>query len=112
MQTPLESVPDVSQAAVELALANQSAGADLTSMSESSNAVDTIPFELVDRTELVRLQQSNSDVSSLFELSNKCDKRYFVNYDVLLRTWRDKLAPPQSSIHQILVSTSLRPRLV
>jgi len=57
--------------------------------------VDTIPFELVDRTELIRLQQSGPDLSSLFELANKGDECYLVNSGVLLRTWRDKLAPPE-----------------
>ena len=31
---------------------------------------------------------------------------------MLLRYWRDKMAPPGSSFHQIVVPASLRPKLV
>ena len=65
--------------------------------------METIRFELVYHTELVRLKQSDTSLSSLFELADKGDDHYFIKSGVLLRTWRDKLAPPASSIHQIVV---------
>ena len=40
--------------------------ADLASLFESSVDVETIPFELVDRSEVIRLQQSDLGLSSLF----------------------------------------------
>jgi len=58
------------------------------------------------------LQQSDPDLSSLFELANKGDDCYCVRSVVLVRRWRDKLATPESSIHQVIVPTSLRPTLL
>jgi len=74
--------------------------------------VETIPFELVDRSELIRLQQSDLGLLSLFELADKGDDHYFLKSGVLLRSWRDKMAPPESSFHQIVVPASLRPKLL
>jgi len=79
---------------------------------ESSVAAETIPFELVNRTKLICLQQSDLGLSSLSELANKGDDHYFLKSGVLLRSWRDTLAPPESSIHQIVVPASLRPQLL
>jgi len=56
LPTSLESDPDVFPADVESDLVNKSAEADLTSLFESSVAVDTISYELVDRTALISLQ--------------------------------------------------------
>jgi len=88
-----------------------SAEADLPSSFESSDAGDAVPVELVHRTELIGLQQSDSGLTSLFELADKGEEHYFVKSGVLLQTWRDKLAPPESSIHQMVVPASLRPKL-
>jgi len=74
--------------------------------------VETIPFELVDRSELIRLQQSDLGLSSLFELAEKGDDHYFLKSGVLVRSWSDKMAPPESSFHQIVVPASLRPKLL
>ena len=52
-------------------------------------------------------QQSDPGLPSLFEQAEKGDQRYFVKSGVL-RAWRDKLAPPESSIHPIVVPVSLR----
>jgi len=82
----------------------------LASLFESSKIADTIPFELVNRTELIRLQQSEPDLSSLFELAHKGDD--CVRSGVLVQSWRAKLAPPESSIHQVIVPTTLRPKLL
>jgi len=79
---------------------------------ESSNIADTIPFKLDDPTELIRLQQSDPDLSSLFELANTGDDRHCIRSGVLVQSWRDKLAPPQSCIHQVIVPTTLRPKLL
>jgi len=72
----------------------------------------TILFELVDRTKLIRLQQNDPDLTPLFELVGKDDDRYTILSGVLIRDWHDKLAPPVSSIHQIVVPTSLRAKLL
>lgn len=85
---------------------------DLASLFESSVVAETIPFDFVDRTELIRLQQSDPGLSSLFALVDKGDDHYLIKSSVLLRTWRDKLAPPESSIHQIVVPVSVRPKLL
>jgi len=74
--------------------------------------METIRFELVYHTELVRLKQSDTSLSSLFELADKGDDHYFIKSGVLLRSWRDKLAPPENSFHQIVVPASLRPKLL
>jgi len=81
-------------------------------LSESSVAADTIPFELVNRTELISLQQSDTSLSSLFEMAENGDDRYFIDSGVLFRAWYDKLAPPERSIHQLVVSASVRPQLL
>ena len=65
----------------------------MASLFESSDVSDTIPFELVDRTEFIRLQQSDLSLASLFELAEKGDDHYFLKSGVLLRSWRDKVAP-------------------
>ena len=69
-------------------------------MFESSVDVETIPFELVDRSELIRLQQSDLGLLSLFQLAEKGDDHYFLKSGVLLRSWRDKMSPPETSFHQ------------
>jgi len=76
--------------------------ADLAALFESSVVVETIPFELVDRSELICLQQSDLCLSSLFELAEKGDDHYFLKSGVLLRSSRDKMAPPESSFQQFL----------
>jgi len=80
----------------------------LTSLVESSVAAETIPFELMNRTELIRLQQSDTSLSSLFELADKGDDRYFIKSGVLFRTWCDKFTRPECGRPTIVVPTSLR----
>jgi len=79
---------------------------------ESSASAKTIPFELENRTELICLQQSDTSLSSLFEMDVTVDDRYFIKSSVLFRAWRDKLALPESSIHQVVVPVSLPPQLL
>jgi len=67
---------------------------------------------LVDRAELVRLQQNDPDLSPLLELVGKGNGPYTMLSGVLIRNWRDKFAPPASNIHQIVVPTSLRAKLL
>ena len=45
-------------------------------------------------------------------MAEKGDDHYFLKSGVLLRSWRDKLAAPESSFHQIVVPASLRPKLL
>jgi len=92
--------------------ADESSDMNLSSLFEESETSVTIPFELVDRTELIRLQQNDPDLTPLFELVGKDDDRYTILSGVLIRNWRDKLAPPVSSIHQIVVPTYLRAKLL
>ena len=70
--------------------------------------------ELLDRAELIHLQQSDPGLSPLFERAEKGDERYFVRSGVLLRTSRTKLALPHRSVglYQIVVPTTLRPQLL
>jgi len=55
LQTSLDSEPEISPAEAESAFVDKSVEAGLAALSESSVAAETIPFELVDRTELIRL---------------------------------------------------------
>ena len=113
-QTTSASVADVtpSYSDKESDAVDDSVQSSLASLFDSSNIADTIPFKLVDRTELIMLQQSGPDLSSLFELANRGDDRYCIRSGVLVRSWRDKLAPPESRIHQVIVPTTLRPKLL
>ena len=45
-------------------------------------------------------------------MAEKCDDRYFIKSGVLFRAWRGKLAPPERSIHQIVVPAFVRPQLL
>jgi len=56
LQPSLDPDPDMFPADVESDLADRSAEADLASLFESSVAAETIPFELVNCTELISLQ--------------------------------------------------------
>jgi len=112
LQTPLDSEPEITPVEAESDSVDKSVEADLASLFERSVAAESIPFELVDRTELIRLQQCDPGLSSLFELAEKGDDHYFLKSGVLLRSWRDKMAPPESSFHQIVVPASLRPELL
>jgi len=104
LQPSLDPDPDIFPAEVESDLAGRSA-----SLFEGSVAAETIPFELVNSTELIRIQQSDLGLSSLFELAEKGDDRYFFESGVLFRAWRDTLVPPERSIHQLVVPASVRP---
>jgi len=85
LQPSLDPDPDIFPADVESDLADRSAEADLAFLSESSVAAETILFELMNRTELIHLQQSDTSLS-LFEFADKGDDRYFIKSGVLFRT--------------------------
>ena len=76
LQTPLVSDSERDPTEAELDSVDKPAEADMASLFESSDASDTIPFGLVDRTELIRSQQSDLSLSSLFELAEKGDDHY------------------------------------
>ena len=58
LQTPLVSDPEENSTEAESDSVDKSAEDDLASLFESSDVTDTIPFELADRTELIRLYSS------------------------------------------------------
>ena len=101
-----QSVPD------NLAQADEFSDMGLASLFEESESSVSIPFELVNRAEVIRLQQNDSDLLPLFELVGKSDDRYTMLSGVLVRNWCDNLAPSESSIHQIVVPTSLHAKLL
>ena len=102
LQTPLVSDSERDPTEAESEPVDKPAEADLAFLFENSDVTDTIPFELVDRTELIRLQQSDTSLSSLFQLAEKGDDHYFLKSGVLLRSW----LPPRSKKwpHQRVVS--------
>ena len=64
MQTPLVSEPETSPTEAESDSVDKS-----VEEFENSVATETTPFELMDRTERIRLQQSDTSLSSLFYLA-------------------------------------------
>jgi len=72
----------------------------------------THPVYKVDRAELIRLQQYDPDLSSLFDLVDKADHCYTLRSGVLVWHWKDRLSPQEAEIHQIFVPTLLRPKLL
>ena len=64
LQTPLDSESGSSPIEAESDSTDKLVEADLAYLFESSVDVETIPFELVDRSELIRLQQSDLGLSS------------------------------------------------
>ena len=66
LKTPLDSEPEISPVDAQSDSVDRLVEADLASLFESLVDVETIPFELVDRSELIRLQQSDLGLSSLF----------------------------------------------
>ena len=77
LQPSLGPDPDNFPADVESDSASKSVEAGLASLFKSSVATETLPSEVVDRTELIRLQQSDPVLFSLFERAEKGDERYF-----------------------------------
>ena len=82
-QTRLVSEPEGSAVEAKSDCVDKLVEADLASLFKSSVAAKTIPFELMDGTELIRLQQSDPGLSSLFELADKGDDHYLIKSGVL-----------------------------
>jgi len=101
LQTPLDSAPEVSPVEAESVSVDKSVEVDLASLYEVLVGAESFSPELLDRAELIRLQQSDPGLSPLFEQAEKGDKRYLVRSGVLLRTSKTKLALPHRSIYQI-----------
>jgi len=70
------------------------------------------PLKAVDRSELIRLQESDPDLSAVFDLVNKAEHPYTIRAGVLVRAWRYKLSPQEATFHQIVVPTALRAKLL
>ena len=77
-----------------------------------SSLFDDSAVDKVDRAELIRLQQHDPDLSSLFDLVDRADHCYILRSGVLVRRWKDRLSPQEAEIHQIVVPTLLRPKLL
>ena len=108
LQPSLDPDPEIFPTDVESDSADKSVEAGLASLFRSSVAADTLPSELVDRAELIRLQQSDPVLFSLFERAEKGDERFFVKPGVLVRTWYDKFTRPECSRPTTVVLTALR----
>ena len=82
------------------------------------DGTESPPQMPVDRQELIRLQQSDHSLAALFssvipESEQTADKTsYFLKNGVLMRTFRDKLAPSDAGIHQVVVPFCLRSKLL
>jgi len=80
---------------------------DLSPLFDKSPTDFPTPLEADDRSELIRLQQSDPDLSALFDLVNKAEHPYTICAGVLLRAWSDKLFTQEATFHQIVVPTVL-----
>jgi len=91
---------------------------DVTPVVDSDHDIDVSALftdssvDKVDRAELIRLQQCDPDISSLFDLVDKPDHYYTLRSGVLVRRWKDHLSPQEAEIHQVVVPTLLRPKLL
>jgi len=68
--------------------------------------------ENLTREQLVELQKQDPSLASLYTLVDHPGHNYLLRSDVLLREWRDDVSPPDAAIHQIVVPTSLRAKLL
>jgi len=122
LKKQVESVPDVVTASVaddspaDLEPADDTSSDPVTDVSslfeDSSNSSSLSFFNLVDRKELISLQQSDPDLATLFDLADQPDHSYQIRDGVLLRLWRDKCSPQEATFHQVVVPTPLRANLL
>jgi len=84
---------------------------DLSQLFNDTTKTST-SFDCVDRKELIKLQKSDPDLESLFTLIDKLDHNYTLRSDVLVRLWRDKLSPQEATVHQVVVPSPIRARLL
>ena len=69
-------------------------------------------IETMNRDQLIELQQRDSNLKPLFALVDKPGHDYLIHSGVLLCKWRDNVSTPSVAIHQIVVPTQLRPKLL
>ena len=69
-------------------------------------------IDSVDRAELIRLQQADSDLKNLFDLVDQEEHPYSYRSGVLVREWRDQLSPHEATYHQVVVPIVLRAKLL
>jgi len=85
---------------------------DLSPLFDETSVDWPTSLETVDRAELIRLQQLDPDLTSLFDLVDKPDHPYTLRSGVLVRAWRDQLSPQEATFHQIVVPSALRAKLL
>ena len=64
------------------------------------------------RDQLIDLQQRDASLQSLFALASETDSDYVLQSGVLVRVYRDLISPPAAAIHQVVVPTVLRAKLL
>jgi len=69
------------------------------------------------KQQVIQLQQNDSSLVKLFDLARgvkdlQSASRYSLHEGTLVRTWCNKMQPPDTSIMQIVVPTSLRQQLI
>jgi Integrase zinc binding domain/SCAN domain/Integrase core domain len=109
------SVPDPVDTEANSVHISDNDGDDPTSNLSSlfeNNLADASNSFAVDRPELIRLQQADTDLVKLFDLVDKPDSPYVLRSGVLVRNWRDKLSPQEATIHQVVVPVALRAKLL
>jgi len=106
-QSEDEAVPITS-----LVPGNDDTVADLSPLFDETSVDLPTSLETVDRVELIRLQQLDSDLAALFDLVNKPDHPYILCSGVLVRAWTDELSPREATFHQIVVPTVLHAKLL
>ena len=80
---------------------------DLPSLFELSHSVENL-----NREQLIELQKKDPSLASIYALVDKPGHHYLTRSGVLLREWCDDVSPPSAAIHQIVVPTCLRPKLL
>ena len=69
-------------------------------------------IKTMNRDQLIELQQRDPNLKPLFALVDEPGHDYLIRSGVLLREWRDDVSPPGAAIHQIVVPTQLRAKLL
>jgi len=74
---------------------------DLSSLFDEAAAQPPPSIDSVDRAGLIRLQQADADLKTLFDLVDSEEHPYTYRSGVLVRAWRDKLPPHEATYHQV-----------
>ena len=72
--------------------------ADVANLFDENQAT----MENLSREKLIELQQSDDSLQSMFALCGQTDSSYQLQAGVLVRVYRDSLAPPDATVHQIV----------